>query len=221
MNNPIKPSFKTEIFSLLIILITIGLSIYFYGHLPDKIPVHWNFAGEVNRMGSSTSVIFAVPAFLIFFYIMFLFLPLLDPKKERYEEFKKVYHTFKNIILLLFFLLYLATGLNGLGHNININLFVPIAIGVLFITLGNYLGKVKSNWFVGIKTPWTLSSENVWNKTHRLGGKTFIIGGTLLILEPFSPLGWKLPIFIIAILLSAVLPIIYSYIIYKKENNKS
>ncbi len=221
MENPIKPNFKTEIFSLLIILITVSLSFYFYGKLPDEIPIHWNLAGEVDRMGSSTNMIFAMPALLISFYLLFLFLPLLDPKKERYKEFKKVYHTFKNIIIFLFFLLYLAVGLSGLGYNINIGLLIPIVVGILFIIIGNYFDKVKSNWFMGIKTPWTLSSEEVWNKTHRLGGKTFMLGGLLLITEPFLPVSLKLPIFILAILLAAITPIIYSYILYRQESTSS
>jgi uncharacterized membrane protein len=185
--------------------------------LPERIPVHWNFSGEVDRWGSGKvhAVFFSV--LVIGMYLLFLFIPYLDPKKARYEQFSKTYHIFKSIIIFFLFLIYLIASLNGLGYNISVAFWVPVLIGILFIIIGNYMGKIKSNWFVGIRTPWTLSSEEVWNKTHRFGGKMFILAGLLIAFEGIMPANWRLPIFIIALVVILLGTLVYSYVVYLKE----
>ncbi len=216
MTNPVKPTLKTEILPLLILVAAIISSFYFYSHFPEKVPTHWNFAGEVDDWGSR-AIAFVIPAVMVGIYILFLVFPFLDPKKEKYEQFSKVYHVFKGVMILFMAMLYFATSLNILGYNLPIGIIVPVGVGVLFIIMGNYMGKIKSNWFFGIKTPWTLSSEEVWNKTHRFGGKMFMLGGVLIALDSFSPIDWRLPIFIIAIIIVLLGTVGYSYLVYLKE----
>ncbi len=217
MNNPIKPSLKTEIFSWAIIIIAVSSSFYFYAHFPEQVPVHWNMAGEVDNYGSRAMGAFLFPAIIFFMYLMFLLIPLLDPKKQRYEQFRKVYHIFKNFLLLFMLFIYFAVGLSGMGFNISISTWVPFFVGVLFIIIGNYMGKIKPNWFMGIRTPWTLSSEEVWNKTHRLGGKAFIVAGILMALMNLFPVSAKPFVFTIILIIAALLPIVYSYFLFAKE----
>ena len=95
MSNPIKPNFKTELLPLVIILITGGASFYFFKNFPAEVPMHWNMAGEVDRYGSKMMGAFLFPAILLGMYLLFLVLPFMDPKKERYEQFRKVYHLFR------------------------------------------------------------------------------------------------------------------------------
>jgi uncharacterized membrane protein len=220
MTNPVKPTIKTEFIPLLLIILTLASGVFFYNNLPERIATHWNFAGEIDGWGSGKAQAIAMPLLAIGMYLLFLLLPYLDPKKERYEQFNKVYHIFKGIILALMVVIYFIIGLNGLGYNLPVGVIIPGLIGVLFIVLGNYLGKIKMNWFIGIRTPWTMSSEEVWNKTHRFGGKMFILAGFLMIAEIFLPLSWKLPVFIIMMAVLLLGTVGYSCFVYLKEKKK-
>lgn len=217
MSNPIKPSIKTEAISILFLILIAIASVYFYYNFPELVPVHWNIAGEVDRWGSGTAHALGAPLVILGMYLLFLFVPFLDPKKERYSQFRKVYHVFKTLIIGFMALIYFITGFNALGYDLPVAILAPGLVGVLFIVLGNYMGKIKSNWFVGIRTPWTLSSEEVWNKTHRFGGRMFVLAGLIMIIIPFFPVGFKGWLFIISIGIILVGTILYSYILYLKE----
>jgi uncharacterized membrane protein len=148
---------------------------------------------------------------------LFVILPRLDPRKERYVEFAKVYDIFRNLILAALFVVYFIASLNNLGANLDISLYIPAAIGLLFMVLGNYFGKIKRNYFVGIRTPWTMSSESVWNKTHRFGGKAFMFCGAIMILTGFVPASWRLPLLVINITILLFGTVGYSYIAFLRE----
>ncbi|MDO8668299.1 MAG: SdpI family protein [bacterium] len=217
MDNPTKPTIKTEFIPLAMILLTLFSSVYFYNNLPERVATHWNIAGQVDAYGSGQTQAVAFPLLIVGMYILFLLIPFLDPKKERYKQFNKVYHIFKNILLALMVVIYFIVSLNGLGYNLPVGVIIPGLIGLLFIVLGNYMGKIKMNWFMGIRTPWTLSSEEVWNKTHRFGGKMFILAGLLMMAETVLPINWRLPVFIIMMAALLFGTIGYSYIVYLKE----
>jgi len=216
MSNPIKPTIKTEVLPVLLIIITGLASIYFYSIFPEQVPMHWNMAGEIDDWGSKTTGAFMLPTVMLGIYILFLVLPYMDPRKKRYEQFAKFYHGFKAVILIFMAIMYFLIAANTLGYNINIRIWVPILVGLLFILIGNYMGKIKPNWFMGIRTPWTLSNEDVWNKTHRMGGKLFILGGLLMILTPWLAPTAQLYLFIFIILLLSLGTMGYSFWLYKK-----
>lgn len=94
---------------------------------------------------------------------------------------------------------------------------MPFLVGIMFIIMGNYMGKIRPNWFMGIRTPWTLSSDEVWNKTHRLGGKLFVLAGALLILVAFLPGSVTLVTLIIGVAAVVIIPTVYSFILFKRE----
>lgn len=219
MNKQTVFKLVSEIFSIITIAIVVLASFYFYNHFPEKVPTHWNIKGEIDGWSSPAVAAFLIPIVLFFLYIMFLVLPKIDPQKERYIQFNKPYKIFQNVIIIFMAILYFLTGFSGLGYKISIDNIVPIMVGILFMIIGNYMGKIKKNWFVGIKTPWTLSSENIWNKTHRLGGKLFVLGGFLMMLMPFFIVYVKIYLFIFIIIILAVIPAMYSYFEYKKEEN--
>ncbi|MFH1744777.1 MAG: SdpI family protein [bacterium] len=221
MPNPIKPTIKTEILPLLILAIVVASSFYFYSSFPDRVPTHWNFAGEVDGWGSRAVAAFVMPGVVALIYLLMLFIPHIDPKKDRYKEFQDVYHKFKALFVFVFSLIYFISGFSALGYScISMGKIIPVLIGLLFIFLGYYMGRIKPNWFMGIRTPWTLSSEEVWNKTHKLGGKTFMFGGAMFIIMGFLPAGILLPLFIAVIALILFVPIVYSYLVYRKINDK-
>ena len=161
MKKIINFSFKSEVISLFILVIVSLVSFYFYANFPDKVPTHWGINGEVDGWSSRALGAFLFPGIIIFTYLIFLFLPMLDPKKERYREFAAVYHLFKNLILSVLFLIYLLTGLFNLNLPINIAATVSLIIGMMILILGTQMKKIKSNWFIGIRTPWTLSCASV------------------------------------------------------------
>jgi uncharacterized membrane protein len=217
MSNPIKPTIKSEFFSILIIAISVFASFYFYAHFPARVVTHWDFAGQPNGWSGPAFAAFFFPGLLLAIYLLLLFIPRFDPKKERYAEFGRTYDIFRNFILLVMAIIYFIASLVNIGFDINVSSWVSFIVGLLFVIIGNYMGKLKRNWFVGIRTPWTMSSETVWNKTHRFGGKAFILAGLLMILTGFAPLNWRLPLFVAAIIILLVGTIGYSYLAYRQE----
>jgi uncharacterized membrane protein len=217
MQSPIKLTWKSEIWSIILILITVASSFYFYAHFPERVVTHWGFMGEPNGWSSRAGAAFGLMAMVPGMYLMFLLLPLLDPKKERYVEFAKVFHLFKNVLLTFFAVIYLLSSLYNIGYPIRMQFWAPWLVGLLMIFLGNYLGKIKPNWFVGIRTPWTLSSENVWYKTHRVGGWAFILFGVCIIISPNLPPAWGTGLFTGGAIVCIFGTILYSYILYLQE----
>ncbi len=215
-------NFKSELPALLILALAWAAGWYFYTHFPAVVVSHWNFNGVPDGWSGKAANALGIPGLLTGMYLLFTFLPLIDPRKNRYPEFIGVYRKFKNLILLVLFTVMMATGLYNLGYNIKIQFVVPTVIGLLLIVIGNYMGKIKPNWFMGIRTPWTMSSENVWNKTHRVGGYLFILFGLLVILAPLLPKTYGLAVFLAGAVFMVLGTFGYSYWVYRKEmaNNK-
>jgi uncharacterized membrane protein len=219
--NPIKSTIKTEVVPVMLIILSILASFYFYAHFPDRVATHWNYNGQIDGWSGRGFAAFFFPMLNLGLYLLFLGLPYLDPKKDRYAQFAKPYHIFKTLIVGFLTVIYFLVGSAGIGYPVDISLIVPSGVGVLFIIIGNYLGKIKPNWFMGIRTPWTLSNEEVWNKTNRLGGKLFIIAGLIMLIGFLLPPSIFWVIFIIILAVIILLPIIYSYWLYQKiEKNK-
>lgn len=220
MKSPIKLSWKSEVWAVLLVVASIVLSFYFYAHFPERAVTHWGFSGQPDGWSSKAGAAFGTMAVMPGMYLLFLLLPLIDPKKERYAEFAKVFHLFKNVLLTFFFVIYLVSGLYNIGYPMKIEFWVPWLTGLLMIFIGNYLGKIKRNWFMGIRTPWTLSSENVWNKTHRVGGWTFILYGICIIISPNLSVTGGTIVFMIGTAAIIFGTIVYSYIVFRQEKNQ-
>lgn len=138
------------------------------------------------------------------------------------EQFIKTYNIFRNLILLVLVAIYFIASFDALGYNIPTQYFVPFIIGLLFIALGNYMGKLKRNWFIGVRTPWTISSEEVWNKTNRFAGYLFMLAGLVMIAIPFLPSALGVWFFGGMMVVLVFGTFVYSYVLYVKEktNNK-
>ena len=209
---------KKELAFWIIILAPIVFMLFNWADLPDKMPVHWNIHGEIDRYGSK----FLLPVFLIGIYLLMLILPSIDPRKKNYELFSGIYYGIRIAIVSFFSIINFIVVLSGLGVKINIEKIIVPGVFILFLILGNYMGNLKMNWFLGIKTPWTLSSENVWRKTHFLAAKLWFWLSLIGFILSFI-LGEKL-LFIIVIILVGIMslvPVVYSYIIFKNEKNKN
>jgi uncharacterized membrane protein len=209
---------KSEILPLLIVLATTIIGLYFYMHFPERVVTHWGFNGEPNGYSNKAIGAFLCPFISIFMYILFYFLPILDPKKENYPKFSKSYFLIRNYLLIFILLFSILIGMYNLGFDLSIGKSISILVGILFIAIGNSIKDIQQNFFIGIRTPWTLSSEKVWDKTHLLFGKLFSLFGVIIILVPFLNKTLGTIIFILGLVILIVGSIGYSYYLYKKEN---
>ena len=210
---------KKHVFPLGITLLTLVAWLIALPHLPATMPIHWGANGEADGFATKINAMILTVGIMVLIYFIIAFVPRIDPRKENYKYFSKTYNIVLNAVLLLFFFVNMSTILQGLGYNVPMSYIAPIMAGLVFIIIGNYLQRVRSNYFMGIRTPWTLSNENVWKKTHRLSGKIFFIGGLLILISAFLPDGYKSVIMWGSIVLCVAIPYLYSYVAYKKEMN--
>ncbi|MDC0702677.1 MULTISPECIES: SdpI family protein [Priestia] len=208
-----------HVFPLGITLLTLVAWLIALPHLPATMPIHWGANGEADGFATKINAMILTVGIMVLIYFIIAFVPRIDPRKENYKYFSKTYNILLNAVLLLFFFVNMSTILQGLGYNVPMSYIAPIMAGLVFIIIGNYLQRVRSNYFMGIRTPWTLSNENVWKKTHRLSGKIFFIGGLLILISAFLPDGYKSVIMWGSIVLCVAIPYLYSYVAYKKEMN--
>lgn len=195
-------------------------AVVLYPYLPAKVPGHWNIYGEIDAYYPKSFGAFFEPILMIGIYLLMLFMPLIDPKRENYLRFVGPYRFLRWTIVLFLGLLYGATILAALGYPVDVALLVKAIVAVLFIVIGNFMGQFRHNYFVGIKTPWTLASEEVWQRTHRLGARIWVTGGLICLAMAPVKAPWGAYVFFTALLLMVLVPTVYSYSLYNKLQNK-
>lgn len=213
-----KITLKSEIVPLLIIMASVLVSVLSYPYLPAQVPTHWGIAGTPDAYGSKLTFSILIPALIFGLYLLFLAIPYLDPKRANYEEFAQVYTILKVLMLgfLLGLQLLLIKAVFTPGQQLAINYLLAM-FGLMFVAIGNCLAKLRPTWFVGIKTPWTLSSDEVWRRTHRLGGWLFVVLGMgTLSLTPLNQPRLQFVIFISGVLVTSLGIVAYSYLLYRR-----
>lgn len=199
-----------------IVLLLFAVSAFFYPQLPDKLASHWNAAGQADGYSSKFWGLFMLPIIAIFLSLLLVFIPRLDPLKANVEKFKGYYYGFVIVFLLFFFYLHLLTIFFNLGYTFNMTTFLIPAFATLFYFMGFMVSKAKRNYFIGIRTPWTLASDSVWDKTHKLGGKLFKIAAIITLLGVL--LGqYAIWFMLVPISLVAIITVVYSYLVFRKE----
>jgi uncharacterized membrane protein len=206
-------TFRANVICFLLIGAVIVVAAILYADLPQQIPTHWNLDGEVDDYTAKPWGVAILPLAAILVFVIMRLIPIISPKGFRTDKFMDVINVFTVAIVGLMCGLAVLVLLEAIGKDVRINEMVFAGVGLLFIVLGNYMGKVRKNFFIGIRTPWTLASDEVWSRTHRLGGKVFILIGLFMILNIFVRLSenWL----IAAIVTAALVPVIYSYVIYR------
>ncbi|MSP85435.1 MAG: DUF1648 domain-containing protein [Flavobacteriaceae bacterium] len=215
MNN----TFKKELPIIGIVLLPFIYLGYIWNSLPEQVPMHWNLKGEIDDYGSKYSLIGMVFLLPVLTYVLMLVVPKIDPKKRmesmggKYNQFKFILVTFMSVLAL--FIIYISN--NKTLSNPNL---IVVLVGTLFVFMGNYFKVIKQNYFIGIKTPWTLESEEVWKLTHLLAGKMWVIGGIIIIIcSLILPENINFYFLISITTVISIVPIVYSYLIYKKLKN--
>lgn len=210
--------FKHENIKLWILFaVTLIIGAVSYSYLPEQIPIHFDSVGNVDNYGGRISI-FLAPAIILFMIITAEVARNVDPKKSAYNKFNKQYYLIFFLVSILMFGIQLYTLAFSMNMKIlNISILMPFAVGLLFTIIGNAMPKFKQNFYAGIRTSWTLSDEEVWFKTHRFGGKIWFIGGILMMVSSILPDFLKTKVFFGVVIILTVVPMIYSYILYKKK----
>jgi uncharacterized membrane protein len=187
----------------------------FWNRLPENLPIHWGINGKADNFAPKY-----IPLLIqISLYLLLLVIPYIDPRKNNYELFSDSYKKLRLILLIFFGLIIVLTIQFGLGNSNLVEKLNPILIFALFILIGNYMSTIRSNFFIGIKTPWTLASDTVWRKTHEMGGKLWFWGGITGCIAGIFIQGKFVSILMISIIsVLVVVPIAYSYILFRKDN---
>jgi uncharacterized protein len=198
----------------LLSLLSLAAGIAFYDKLPHLVPTHFDMAGNPNGYTAKPLGAFIFPLILAGLGLVLSVLPKISPRAYAMDSFRRVFEIMSISTLGIVFILGIVAFLQALGWRPPIDRIVLPAIGALFVILGNFMGKLRRNFFVGIRTPWTLASEEVWLRTHRLGGPLFVAAGIILMFGAFLGRG---PTLIVPVLvISVIIPVVYSYVIYRR-----
>jgi uncharacterized membrane protein len=208
---------NTTIIVLLLILVSTLIGVILLPRFPEQMASHWNIQNQVDGYMPRFWGVFLLPIMSIGLFLLFLVLPQIDPLKDNIATFRGTFNTFIVLFMAFMTYLYLLTLAFNLGYAINISTAMLPALGAFFYYAGVLIGKAKRNWFIGIRNPWTLSNDKVWEETHRLGAILFKLSGLLTIIGAF--LGkYAFWFVMIPLLGSAVFLTVYSYLLFRREN---
>ena len=203
---------KTLVITSLICLLPIIAGALVYKRLPETIATHFDLNGNPDGWSSRAFAVFGLPAILLAVNLLLPFMLRADPKHENMSG-ALVNITIWTIPVLSLLCSGLTLG-RALGYAVRIERVLPVFMGMLFILIGNYLPKTKQSYTMGIKLPWTLASEENWNRTHRLAGFLWVLAGIYFIVMSF--IGWSFPAFVLPLVVMVLVPMAYSYILYRK-----
>ena len=207
----IRKNWKILVITSVMILLPILAGVLLWNQLPAQIPSHWNAAGEIDGWTSKTFSVFGMPLLLLAFQWLCVLGTLADPKRQNHPT--KILHLVFWIIPILSVLLHTIVYAVALGSEVRMEMVMPVFVGLVLAITGNYLPKCKQNYTIGIKIPWTLDSEENWNRTHRFAGRIWVVCGLIIVLTGFIGGVWiLLPIFLLMVLA----PVLYSYLLHRK-----
>lgn len=213
----ITETLKKEWYVVLLLIIPFGVSAYLWNDLPDTVPTHFNMKGEADGWGPKWVNALMFPAIALGTYLLLIIVPFIDPKK-RIESRQKPIAAIRIILSLFFVFMYVFVMSESMGTDINFSIYLQVGIGLLFLVLGNYMHSIKQNYFIGVRTPWTLENEEVWKRTHRLTAKVWTVGGLIMMIAPITlsnaVVYWT--VFGVVTTVLVLVPIIYSYVIFER-----
>ncbi len=208
----------TLIVGLALILIAVVFSLAVYNRLPDRMASHWGLNDEVNGTISRFWGAFLMPVIAAAMLALFLLIPSIDPLKANIATFRPMFNAFITALMVFLFYLHILTVLWNLGvQGFHMSTMLMPGLGLIFIFAGLMMRQAKRNFFIGIRTPWTLSSDRVWTQTHRIGGILFVMCGVIALLGVFFPGPVAFALVLVPILAVTAFLIPYSYWLYQQE----
>lgn len=206
---------STTIISIALGALSLIVTALVYSRLPETVPVHWNVRGEVDNYGPR-SMAWVLGSLPIAIAALMRLLPAIDPRKQNYLKSARAYNaTMLSVVTVMVVVQFLVVS-SAIGIAVQVDAVIKAVMGLLFLVIGNFLGTVRSTFFFGIRTPWTLSNDEVWRKTHRLGGVLFMVAGLAFLAVLFIRNAWAGVIPLVAILAAVVVPVVYSWVLYRK-----
>ena len=204
-------------FGFIVAILAAAFSVWAWPRLPAVVTTHWGLDGQPNGYSPRWVAAFLFPLFLVALPLVFRALPKIDPRGENYPKFNDSFWLIGNTIVLFLGVIHVVVLLNAMGLPVDMNLVVGLGVGLLFMVIGNFLGKVQPNWFLGVRTPWTLASEQVWRKTHRTAGWLFVGAGLIIAVAAFIPAVPTIAVMGVAIAIAAIIPVVQSYVLWRRE----
>jgi uncharacterized membrane protein len=202
---------------LLIVAVAIIASVAVYPNLPQTVPTHWDMLGRPNGWGSRVWGAWVLPIVMLLLWALTRVLPTIDPRGANYAKFGGAFEAIVISILLYMLGLHLIILRASLGYPVAMQRVLPIGVGILLVLIGNLLPRARPNWFIGIRTPWTLSSDRVWEKTHRVGGRAFVAGGLVILIAALVVAQWAHYVLVAVVVVCSLGAVLYSYIAWKRE----
>jgi uncharacterized membrane protein len=202
---------------LIINIIMLVVTALLYAKLPAIVPTHWDMHGEVNGTMPKFPGAFLPSLVAIVLWYLLPLLRRIDPRRASYEKFDATFFLIINIMALLMALLQGMVLAIGLGAQVDMVRTMLFGVGLMFAVLGNYMPRIRSNWWMGIRTPWTLDNEEVWRRTHRFGGRMFVAGGIVSMASVILPSEAASMIAVTAMIIAGLTPAVYSYVIWRTE----
>ena len=215
-----KTTWRTEWPHALLIAAQFVLAAVTWNSAPDRIPVHWGLDGQPDRYGGRFEGLFAMPLISVALYFVMQWLPRFDPGKANYPAFAGAYGAIRLALTVTLTVIYASVHLWLRGQPVSVATLMPLIAGAMCVVLGAVMGKVRPNWFFGIRTPWTLSSKLSWNRSHRVGGWLFILVGLLMMVAAVVRSGWAIWTMIAAPLGAAIVVTAYSYFVWRSDPEK-
>ena len=206
-------------YPVLLVVIMAAASVIAYPRLPERVPIHWDLHGQTNRWQSRGHAVLFLPIAAVVLWGVLRALPSIDPRRANYSKFQPTYEFMVGATLTVIALIHLAVLASGIGMPIAIHRVIPIALGIILVAIGNQLPRARSNWWFGIRNPWTLSNDRVWERTHRVGGYLMMAAGVVMIV---GSLLWVRagPLVIACVAAWAIGSMIYSYVAWRQETSK-
>ncbi|MFC1742012.1 SdpI family protein [Nanoarchaeota archaeon] len=211
---------RTNITTSIIIIITLAITIFYYPQLPDPMATHWNSAGQPDGSMSRFWGASLMPIVLLGMLLLFMIIPKIDPLKNNIAKFRKHFDRFIILMFLFMMAMQILVIAWNTGHKVNFNRIMPVMMAILLFYIGVMVSHAKRNWFIGIRTPWTLSSDTVWDKTHKLGAKLFYATAVLALIGAFTPPPYPMYFILIPVLTTTAIVLVYSYTEFQKEQKK-
>jgi uncharacterized membrane protein len=214
---------KTRPYLITAALVVVGMlavSAWAWPQIPDgaQVPIHWGIDGRANGWAPKWQGLLLLPAMTGGIALVLAFAPRVDPRSGNIQRSATAYWAIAVAALVLMAVIHVAAVLAATGRSVNIGLIVSLAVGGLFVVVGNFLGKTRSSWIFGIRTPWTLSSELAWTRTHRLGGYLFMLLGVAVIAAALLAPG-GVPAFLLLGGVVVLVPLLfaYSYLVWRDD----
>jgi uncharacterized membrane protein len=208
-----KPT-RSQVVSLLLVAAAFALAAALYARLPESVPTHWNASGVADGFVPKPWGPFVLPLVMLGMFVALFAMPGISPRGYGLERFQGVFELLRVVVMEFLFVVTALVLFAGIGAPIPMDRAVYGAAGLVFVVLGNFMGKLTRNFFLGIRTPWTLASEEVWLRTHRLAGKLFVLAG--LALMAIGVMGGGVIAVLVTVAAAAGIPAVFSYVLYRR-----